>query len=429
VISWNLDLLVSDGRGVPCRSHARSSEPRLSLTELVPGLFPRFRSTSLPVWVRLDIARSSGCDPEVVESIRGAFGREVLRPLGLSPELPVTVVATSECTRLWLDRVSPVPPACSPVLSALTEAQACLLRHLDPGEGSALARVCLLSSLLLLQRVISVPSVELACMGLTRSLLGELQPASSLPGAPRVVHVGGRPQVLASALLLAALAEQERSLSIELAPVARVELSGWLLGSLPRLTPSLHGPVFFALAGLAPLDLGSSSWDDHLLTMVRNLAGQSVGSEASRCWCLAALLRLFEHSSSPQTVGARDLPPRVVMSLACLPQIEANLGVGAALRTVLLSRLLPLMVSETTEAPTVHQLMAAGQVLLERQCDPQRAMEGPSPQSVLGAFVSPVCRSFSPWAQLAPLLALTELHRLQGDVMATAFEGDKDAAI
>lgn len=429
MISWNLDLLVSDGRGVPCRSHARSSEPRLTLTELVPGLFPRFRSTSLPVWVRLDIARSSGCDPEVVESIRGAFGREVLRPLGLSPELPVTVVATSECTRLWVDRVSSVPPAFNAVHSALMESQACLLRHLDPGEGSALARVCLLASLLLLQRVISVPSVELACMGLTRSLLSELQPASSLPGAPRVVHVGGRPQVLASALLLAALADQERSLSIELAPVARDELSCWLLGSLPRLTPSLRGPVFFALAGLAPPDLGSSLLDDHLVTMVRTLAGQRVGGEASRCWCLAALLRMCEYRSSPQTVGALDLTPRDVMSLACLPQIEGNLGIGAALRTVLLSRLLPLMVSETTEAPTVEQLKAAGQVLLERQCDPQRAMEGPTPQSVLGAFVSPACLTFSPWAQLAPLLALTELHRLQDGDMARAIESGKHAAI
>lgn len=429
MVSCNLDLLVSDGRGAPSSSHACSSEPRDSLTALVPDLFPLFRPASLPVWIRLDITPSSGCDPEVVESIRGAFGREVLRPLGLSPELPVTVVATSAWTRLWVDRVSSVPPAFNAVHSALMESQACLLRHLDPCEGNALDRVCLLASLLLLQRVISVPSVELACMGLTRSLLGELQPASSLPGAPRVVHVGGRPQVLASALLLAALADQERSLSIELAPVARDELSCWLLGSLPRLTPSLRGPVFFALAGLAPPDLGSSLLDDHLVTMVRTLAGQRVGGEASRCWCLAALLRMCKHRSSPQTVGALDLTPRDVMSLACLPQIEGNLGVGAALRTVLLSRLLPLMVSETTEAPTVEQLKAAGQVLLERQCDPQRAMEGPTPQSVLGAFVSPACLTFSPWAQLAPLLALTELHRLQDGDMARAIESGKHAAI
>jgi hypothetical protein len=429
VVSWNLDLLVSDGRYAPSRSHVCSSEPRHSLTDLVYDLFPLFRPASLPVWIRLDIAPSSGCDPEVVETIRGAFGREVLRPLGLSPELPVTVVATTARTRLWVDRVSPVPPAFNAVHSALTETQACLLRHLDPGEGTALARVCLLASLLLLQRVISDPSVELACMGLTRSMLGELQPASSLPGAPRVVHVGGRPQVLASALLLAALAEQERSLSIELAPVARDELSCWLLGSLPRLTPSLHGPVFFALAGLAPPDLGSSSWDDHLLTMVRTLAGQSIGGEASRCWCLAALLRMSEHRRSPHTVGALDLTPRDVISLACLPQIEGNLGVGAALRTVLLSRLLPLMVTETSEAPTAEQLKSAGQVLLERQCDPQRAMEGPTPQSVLGAFVSPACRTFSPWAQLAPLLALTELHRLQDGVTGRALVGGTHAAI
>lgn len=429
MVSCNLDLLVSDGRGVPSRSHACASEPRHSLTDLVPGLFPLFRSTSLPVWIRLDITRSSGCDPEVVESIRGAFGREVLRPLGLSAELPVTVVATSTGARLWVDRVSPVPPAFNPVLSALTEAQACIHRHLDPCEKSPLARVCLLAGLLLLQRVLRVPSVELACMGLTRSLLSELQPASSLPGAPRVVHVGGRPQVLASALLLAALAEQEQSLSIALAPVARCELSGWLLGCLPSLTPSLHGPVFFALAGLDPQDLGSSSWDDHLLTMVRTLAGQSVGSEASRCWCLAALLRMCENRSSSRGIGAFNLTSRDVLSLACLPQVEGNPGLGAALRTVLLSRLLSLMGSEATEAPTVQQLRVVGQVLLERQCDPQRAMEGATPQSILGAFVSPACRTFSPWAQLAPLLALTELHRLPGDVMATAIESGKHAAL
>jgi hypothetical protein len=156
-----------------------------------------------------------------------------------------------------------------------------------------------------------------------------------------------------------------------------------------------------------------------LLTMARTLAGQNVGSEALRCWCLAALLRMYERSSSPQTIGALYVNPRVVITLACPPQIEGNLRVGAALRTVLLSRLLSLMGYETTEAPTVHQLMAARQVLLERLCDPQKAMEVPNPQSILGAFVSPSCRTFSPWAQLAPLLALTELHRLQGDVLAT----------
>lgn len=429
---WLVDLAVSDGRGLASRSHDRGAEPLVLLSGLVSDLFPPPCPAIRPVWVRLDLIPPTGAEPAVADLVLGALGRQVLMPLGLDAMLPVMLLRSPAQLRFWVDRTTLPAPRVSPSLDvSMREAYACMMRRLDPGGGDVRSRIYLLLALLILQRHFREPAVELACLGLTRSLLADLQPVSTQPDAPRVVLAAGRPQLLASALLLVALAEQQPVLANGLATAEREGLIAWLLERFPQLSEGQSAVVDFAMSSLARYGLAPPGWEHHLVARVGRLMHQVGGAVTARCWCLAALLQVREPSGvSFISTCLTDLPLREILSLADLPHASVDLDISSALRVVLASRLTTVNGGDLQAGPSLDLLGKAAHLLCSRQCDPLRAMDAPEPQAVLGAFLSPASRALSPWAQLAPLFAMTQLHLQCTDVdLMLMKRGDSRAVV
>ncbi len=416
---WTLDLAVSDGRGGPSCSRASGAEPLAQLPGLVPGLFPPPRPASRPVWIRLDLTPPPGTGADagagVVELVQQAFAARVLTPLGLDPGLPVALLRAPAGWRLWLDRTLLASAAAQPLAAAMMEAWGCTMRRLESGAGGLPGRVYQLAALLILGRHRDAPALELAALGLTRSLLTDLQPASATAEAPRLVLVAGRPHLLASALLLVALAQQHQLLATDLASEVRRGLTAWLLDRLPRLTPTASAPVLLALAGLSRQGLAPAGWEPCLLDRLQPLISRSGGAGAARCWYLFALLLLAESAGVSSVSTDLGLSSGEILALADLPPDPAALEIGSGLRTVLASRLMAIRGDNPHLRPSPELLSATARIVCSRQCDPQRALDAADPQGLLGAFLTPGCLRLSPWAQLAPLLALVELQHIDAD--------------
>ncbi|EDY37882.1 hypothetical protein CPCC7001_761 [Cyanobium sp. PCC 7001] len=334
------------------------------------------------MWLRLRVVPPDQ-PGAAVATWRDPLHRQLLQQLDLDPALPLqwrAPVLGDPAHRLWLDRTS--LGSGSAAAEALAALQAFLLRlvGIDGSLPAAVpagtslgvcGRARVLWSLLLLQRAMPSPAMELAVLAVTRSLLPALQ-----------AH--GSPAVLPSLPLLLALVELGIHANL-------AETLGRRIGHrLPALPPGPRAQALCALVGLARHGAAPAGWLASLSSLVTQLAGDGAPRVAARTWCLAALQQAMalQGEEGEQVHGLVRTHAAGLVPSSLRPPPQTPLTLGSALRLALFSSVAAQLDGPGGPPPDRklgERVLAA---LLARQCGPEQALESEQPQVVLGGSLA-----------------------------------------